>query len=275
MVFDGRGVGGGTSGMAAGLMHPYPGEQGRRSWKADEGIQATRRLLEVAERTLKQPVASFAGVRRLKPLIRDFEDVEQMGQEGYLIRSGATVYTSLYLQGLWQACQERGAQLTLLDVPSLDALAEYDQIAIAAGDGVVRFKECAPLKIKLIKGQVLTCAWPPDQPPLERSIVSRGYLAISGSPGICYLGATYEREFTSREPCLHTALELLKPKIGDLLPSPVILECKAGVRASSQNHLPILERLNAKTWVVAGMGSRGLLYHAYFAEMLSKNMLLA
>jgi glycine/D-amino acid oxidase-like deaminating enzyme len=268
-VFDSVGIGGGASGVCAGLMHPYPGEQGRLSWNAKQGLDATKQLLEISERALGQPVASFTGILRLKPLIQSFDDVEPLG-DANLIHSGVTVYTSLYLQGLWLACEQLGAKLCIAHVNSLDELQEYDQIVIAAGDGVLRFKECAHLNVKLIKGQVLTCA----HPTLERSMISKGYLAKSAIPDQCHFGATYERQFTSKEPCLQTALEHLKPKMENFFSPTTILDCKAGVRVAAQGHYrPILEQLNPKTWVLTAMGSRGLLYHAYFAEMLSQSML--
>ncbi|MFI5334514.1 MAG: FAD-dependent oxidoreductase, partial [Chlamydiales bacterium] len=38
-LFDEKGVGGAASGIACGLLHPYPGEEGKRSWRADEALR--------------------------------------------------------------------------------------------------------------------------------------------------------------------------------------------------------------------------------------------
>ena len=47
-LYDQKGVGSGASGIGSGLVHPYAGEQLRRSLYATEGMEATRRLLQVA-----------------------------------------------------------------------------------------------------------------------------------------------------------------------------------------------------------------------------------
>ena len=44
-LFDPQGIAGGASGIAAGLMHPYPGLMGMRSFMASEGIATTKHLL--------------------------------------------------------------------------------------------------------------------------------------------------------------------------------------------------------------------------------------
>lgn len=62
------------------------------------------------------------------------------------------------------------------------------------------------------------------------------------------------------------------PRIETFLPACTdyeVLECKSGVRVSGKaSYTPIVEKKDDKTWVVSGMGSRGLLYHALMAEDL-------
>ncbi len=269
-LFDPLGVGGGASGIACGLMHPYPGREGRYSWKANEGIAATRELLEVAQRTLQQPVFNDAGILRMKPLLTDYPDVVPHASTGYLIQSGITVFTQLYLQGLWLACKAKGAVLYPVKIDRLEQLKDYDKVVIAAGSGVAHFEECCDLKLRYVKGQILTC----KGPLLSRSIVGDGYIAMSETPGLCYLGATYERTFTSEAPDLAFALQELQPKAANLLPQlGEVIECRAAVRVMNASHyVPLLKNLDERTWVVTGMGSRGLLYHAYYAKLLVQAM---
>ena len=57
MIFDPKGIGGGASGIATGLLHPYVGEQGRRSVLADEGMQASKELIAEVEKRINAPIA--------------------------------------------------------------------------------------------------------------------------------------------------------------------------------------------------------------------------
>ena len=48
-LIDGAGVGGGASGVAAGLLHPYT-PRGKTIWRGEEGAARARRLLDAAAR---------------------------------------------------------------------------------------------------------------------------------------------------------------------------------------------------------------------------------
>jgi glycine/D-amino acid oxidase-like deaminating enzyme len=261
-LFDLKGIGGGASGISSGLLHPYPGEKGRRSWHADEALQATRELLQVAEQELGRHVANYNGILKVGECIDPGEDVEQLGPDTFLIKSGITVFPELYLQGLWQACQKRGVQLVIQNITTLEELKAFDQIILAVGAGVRNFPECRHLKINFVRGQILTCVL--DQ-PLERSISAKRYKAMTSTDGIYHLGATYERDLIDDKPCRETAIALLQPETE-------VLDCRAGIRVTNPAHyFPILEQINPKTWAVTAFGSRGLLYHAYFGKKLASN----
>ena len=310
-LFDQKGIGGGASGISSGLLHPYPGEQGRRSWHADEALAAARELLQVAESALGIPVARFGGILRKGPCLNPGDDVErladgsytehaskvgnlarrprkffswserplcehkartkeenlQRSQRGqkptfeacsvYFIKSGITVFSELYLAGLWKACEQRGVKLVLQQVTQLQELS-CDLIVIAAGAGIRNFPECAHLKINFVKGQVLTL-----DKILEQSISSKRYFAVTSDPKQCHLGSTYERDFMSEEPDLEKAVSLLQPE-------EKVLGCRAGIRVTNPAHyFPLLEQINRKTWALTAFGSRGLLYHAYFGKKIA------
>lgn len=285
-LFDERAVGGGASGVATGLLHPYPGEQARRSVKADEGLAATKQLLQISEGALGHPVASFSGILRFamnaeqmqnfSERASQYDDIVFQGENRFLITSGITVYAAAYLNGLWKACEALGARLVKKKISSLEELKEYDRIVIAVGAGIRAFKECEPLALRFVKGQLLLCEWPESLPPLERSLVGKGYVARGESPRLCQLGATYEREFTDGLPDLEKTKAELIPKISSFFPLAKelpILECRAGIRVMNAHHYtPLMERLSEKAWVLTGMGSRGLLYHACFAEQLASHI---
>jgi glycine/D-amino acid oxidase-like deaminating enzyme len=263
-LFDLKGIGGGASGISAGLLHPYPGEKGRRSWHADEALESARELLQVAEQELGKPVANYKGILKIGQCLNPGEDVEQLGNNTFLIKSGITIFPELYLEGLWQACQKRGVQLIVQNITAFQELAGFDQIILAAGAGIRAFPECHHLKINFIKGQVLTCA---VDKPLERSISAKHYRALMLSDQMYHLGATYERDFTDDKPCKETAMTLLQPETE-------VLDCRAGIRVTNPAHyFPIIEQINPKTWVITALGSRGLLYHAYFGKEIRQRVL--
>lgn len=256
-LYDKKGIGAGASGISSGLLHPYPGEKGRRSWHADEALEAARELLKIAEAELGRPVAQYGGIIRQGPCLNPGPDMELLADGSYFIQSGITVFPKLYLEGFWKVCQKRGVQLMLQNVGSLKEL-EADAIVIAAGAGIRNFPQCRHLKINCVKGQVLTI-----KKSLERSISSKRYFAVTEDPALCHLGSTYERDFTEEEPCKTTALKLLQPEAE-------VVDCRAGIRVTNPAHyFPIVEQIDPKTWVITALGSRGLLYHAFLARQIS------
>lgn len=275
-LFDAKGIGGGASGVAAGLLHAYPGEQGRLSAHGHEALEAANRLLKVSEKALGSPVADYAGFIRFlwndeaKERFVRYPDVEEMENGAFWIRSGVTVFPLPYLEGLRLACIALGAKLQYAHISSLSELEEYDRIILTTGAGIVHFEEAKHLKIKLIKGQVLKCAYPANVPPIERSILGKGYIAKGDTAEIFHLGSTYERTFQTDIPDRQVAIDQLKPKLNLLLPEAIdaqVVDCRAGVRAAFSGHyLPRIEKLTDKCWAITGLGSRGLLYHAYLAE---------
>jgi glycine/D-amino acid oxidase-like deaminating enzyme len=263
-VFDEHGLGKGATGASTGLLHPYPGEQGRRSWKADEGMAATVRLLAIAEEEMGVSVAKRNGIIKTGECIGAEEDVEQLEDGRFLIHSGITVFVPLYVEGLWRACEKNQATLHLQEIKNLDELAEFDYTVVAAGYGIRNFPQSSHLKINFVKGQALACHL---EEPLERSITGKQYTALTENPKVCYVGATYERYFMSEHPSLETALHLLKPSLP-------VLGVKSGMRVTNPAHyFPIMEKWDERTWCITALGSRGLLYHAYLAERLTMECL--
>lgn len=260
-LFDALGIGSGASGASTGLLHPYPGEKGRLSWKAAEAMEAARFLLKVSETEMGRPVAHYGGILKQGICLSPGADVETLGENLYLIKSGITVFVKPYLEGLWKACEKRGAKLEIQKINSLEEVAEFEAVVLCVGAGIRDFSICSHLKINFVKGQALVCAL---DKPMERSIVAKHYIALTENPGICHLGATYERDFTSSKPDLEVAIQLLNPKM------PVI-ECRSGIRVTNPAHyFPILEQIDPKTWVITALGSRGLLYHGYMGQLLTQ-----
>lgn len=296
-VFDPAGIGGGTSGIAAGLMHPYAGAHAKLNWQGRQGWQSTRSLLEVATTALDQPVAEFSGLMRLATTFEQQQDYIQCASKyedvtwlnasqcqelipgihslpGIYIQSAVTVNSPLYLKGLWLACQKYNATLEQIAIKNLKEIQDFDAIVVAMGASSTTFSELAHLPTIPVKGQVLELAWP-DLPPLPLAINSHAYMVMNQGNRSCIAGATYERNFTCISPNLEIAINDILPKVQAFLPGfgpSSVLECRAGIRASTPDHLPFARRINKQLWTLFGMGSKGLLYHSLFAEKLSREI---
>lgn len=281
-LFEKKGIGGGASGMATGLVHPYAGEQGRRSIFASEGIKTTQELIAIAEQELGEKVIVQSGIIRyvqnekqrqmFLSHCRSFGDVKPISANGFLIESGMTIDCPRYLEGLWRAVVAKGAELILSDVTDLRALSGFDQIIVAAGAGSKQFPELSSLKMSILKGQVLKCHVPETVRLPGASSICKGYVALSHHPKTCYIGSTYQRGDLTENLQPELAKEELFPKIAFFFPSVSdlkVVECRAAFRASRIGHyLPMAAKVGGNIWTLTAMGSRGLLYHAYFGKEL-------
>ena len=133
-LYDPAGIGGGASGVSAGLLHPFAGRHSKLNWMGREGVAATQGLLEIASQSLGESVAQPTGMLRIaltdemeadfKQAAALYEDIVWLSIEecqarvpglsnrpGIWIRSTLTVRSPLYLKGLWLSCHQRGASL--------------------------------------------------------------------------------------------------------------------------------------------------------------------
>lgn len=303
-VFDPLGIAGGTSGIAAGLLHPYVGAHAKLNWQGREGMVATQKLLKVATEAMGESVAENSGFLRIaltedqqgnfSRCAQNNDDVEwysadkcrelfpgSMAKGGIFIKSAMTVNTKQYLKSLWQACQDKGALLEKRKVESLSDLNDYDCVVVASGAHCSQFPELSSVKVTPVKGQILEMKWPVNEASLEIPFSSQAYVIANPKTKSCIVGATYERGFKNEAPVLDVAANELLPKATALVPAlqnAAIIDCRAGVRASTPSHLPVVTSISLgagfpNCWIITGMGSKGLLYHALYAEQLAKNIL--
>ncbi len=285
-LFDSKGIGGGASSVSTGLMHPFPGKKGTRSLRSDEGMKETLLLLDVAEQAIGRSVALRNGLFRAavteeqKSSFRAFQDPdvewkeislsELAVHEGLWIAKGVSVFSHLYLQGLWKACSSLGVQFyeECYDYEKRDR-SLFDAIVLAGGWEMIDLPICQKLPLRLVLGQSVFCRW---QRPLPFSIVSNGHMSVTEDPEICHLGSTYEH---SRHPDPNQVQALMK-RIGSFY-LPVdelkIQEVRFGIRiAPKDGHMPIVKEVSPHTWVFTGLGSRGMLYHALLGRELAETI---
>jgi len=294
VVFDSKQIGMGTSGIAAGLLHGYVGAHSNRNPRASEALQATLELIQIAELALEGKISKANGIFRpavtteqisyFKIASEKYSDIHwRIAEEctknvpcmqplpGIFIDSGLVVDCQLYLQGLWKACATLGAQFELKKILSVSELHDFDRIFIAIGADTKSLPETAHLPIKVVKGQVLEFKWPKDLAPLPYPVNSQAYVLMNPSGASCVVGATYEKVFSSCDPDIEAAINEIMPKINAFMPhltKDAIIDCRAGQRAVGPKHQPLLQKLNDRFWVLSGMGSKGLLYHALYAKEL-------
>ncbi len=92
----------------------------------------------------------------------------------------------------------------------------------------------------------------------------------------CLAGSTYERNFSSSAIDVGVAQKEICPKLASIYPplqDAKIINCHTGIRVSAPQHLPFLKKVNDRCIVLTGMGSKGLLYHALFAQRLTELLL--
>jgi glycine/D-amino acid oxidase-like deaminating enzyme len=256
-VFDG---GEGASHVSTGLLHPAPGRKAVPIWRAEEGMQATLELLEIA--SLELPVYERTGILRIAATD---EQRKNFGGETLWMPDGITVFSRRYLTGLKKACQKAKFQTQWIqDLAELD---EFDLIVLTTGAETLRF---FPLPLKKTIGQCLICRWPER---LSMSLLSQGHITPTEDPELCLVGSTYEH---TDQPDPKKALELLDKAALFYPPAKdfKIVEICSGVRIAPQiGYKPVVEKVGPKTWVFTGLGSRGLIYHALFAKSFSQQLL--
>lgn len=252
-VFDG---GKGASYVSTGLLHQSPGRRLTPTWRAEEGMKATMELLQIASQD--RAVFEKNGILRIAATE---EQRREFGGETLWIPEGITVYSRLYLAGLKKACSQ--AKFIEEWIHNLKELDDFDAIVITAGAETLQLVD---LPLQKTIGQCLICRW---KEPLAMSLLSYGHITPTEDPEFCLVGSTYEH---TEKPDPKKAVELLEKAAIFYPPAKdfQIEEIRCGVRiAPKGTYKPIVTKIDPKTWVFTGLGSRGLIYHALFAKMIA------
>ncbi|MCB1181555.1 MAG: FAD-binding oxidoreductase [Chlamydiia bacterium] len=300
-IFDPLPIGCGASGISSGLLHPFAGMHAKKSWEADSGMNATHELISESVKAGHSPVVLSKGIFRPATSEQTRNDFQKQAEKdagvewwdparikhqipsiefgdlpyggGIYVKEGMTIDVTLYLQGLWQACARGGARLIQKAVTDYEQISCYDQIIFAIGHQTDEFLH---FPIKKVKGQILKLKWPKGLPPLPFSLIGKGYLVMAEEGSACYAGATFERSFASLKPEGRIAKQLILEKILPFFPKiqeMPIMEVKAGVRATTSSHLPLVDQIEEKFWILTALGSKGLLWHAFLGKRLAQAIL--
>lgn len=285
-VIDKKGIGGGASGIAAGLLHPYVGFKCRLNWRGREALQASRQLIEtVAPNSFREGIVRIAASHEQDTLFQEaaalHEDLSMISfdhpglaaKKALFIQSGLTVDGPYYLRSLWKAIEAKGGQLLCDDVLELDHLASFDRVVVCSGQLA---RKLFSLPLHFIKGQLLKLKWPRALPPLTHSLIGKKYVVMEKDQTSCWVGATYERGVVDDQPDFAAAKDDLLAGLSSMIPELAeseVLDIQAGIRAFAPDKRPFFQQIDTRIWTLTGMGSKGLLYHALLAEELAGSCL--
>ncbi|KAH9534485.1 hypothetical protein CY35_17G008100 [Sphagnum magellanicum] len=217
---------------------------------------------------------------------------------------GLNLHPRRYLEALWMACQtfarkassvgSPGTQAVLLKqhISTLSELSGYDAVVVCMGANVVMLPELAgKLTLSMCRGVVAQLHLPPSFLEYREEVpnlLSSTWLALQGQRKMV-LGATKQWG------CGNTSTQVLADEERavweQLIPNaemfyPSIKQwevtgLQAGVRAmpprTSLGALPLAgcintlvqPKLDTDCWLIGGLGSRGLIYHAWLGELVA------
>ena len=259
-VFDAIGIGGGASGAAAGLLHPFPGKHFRKSPEATDAMYEAMVLLNATGAFLQKPIVKIPQSddekRKLSKMPLYHANLKWTG-EHLVIENGVTVFAKQHLEKLFELS---GAKLIREKIEKLPV--GFDHTIIAAGWGVREFG--IDLPIRFVKGHVAKM----KSENFSHSQIGDGYIALSEEKGKVWLGSTYEHDFKDDAIDEKMAEKLLRPKWPEKNFAP--LAYAAGVRVThTKSVTPLIANVAENVTVVTGLGSRGLLYHGLIGKKVA------
>lgn len=221
-------------------------------------------------------VSSFKEAALLYPEV-SFEEKTFLGYPGVWINQAYQIEGALYLKALEVSCQKQGAMFINTLAQSLN---QYDLIFYASGHEMLKMFPSFFEGFTPIKGQILELKKPKEFELNHAISAYKCHLFPSMTQETLFLASTYERQFIDELPQKETALNRLLPKLNflpDLLQPSDVLSVQSGVRLYAPDKMPKCLQINERSWGISALGSKGLLYHAYLAELfydyLEKNLL--
>ncbi|KAF3452997.1 hypothetical protein FNV43_RR03430 [Rhamnella rubrinervis] len=228
----------------------------------------------------------------------------------FYMPEAVNIHPLRYLQALYLACEGLvkeshtsgfGGKELYLHKKSvhklLDLEGEYQAVIICLGAKADIVSELSgKLPLRMCRGVVAHLQLPDnigeEYPDLGPSILSDAWLAIQG-PRSIYMGSTWNWKSRNSNPNVSDeeakeALKELLPKAYAIYPELkrwVFGGARAGLRAmpplTPYGSLPLLGCVNdivggnnsCKYWLFGGLGSRGLLYHAWLGKLMAQAVL--
>lgn len=228
---------------------------------------------------------------------------------GFYMPEALNIDSKHYLQALFQGCKnlvkesssfEYGQKQLSLHKRSVHRLSEfegeYDAVIICLGANMNMLPEISGrLPLRTCRGVIAHLELPDDMigyPESGPSILSDAWIAVQG-PRNLDVGSTWEWKSLNSSPNVSNdeaskALLQLLPKASSIYPAIkdwIFTGARAGLRAmpplTTLGSLPLLGCINdvigrnhtCKYWLFGGLGSRGLLYHAWLGNLMAQAVL--
>ena len=217
---------------------------------------------------------------------------------GLFIPNGVVVDAPRYLAALWDACEllaSRGpagtrASLRVRSITDVTELFdEFDEVVLCCGAGIAKLFDQSVIPVQLQGGHVLELK--PDD-SLRVGVLGTTYVAPLGETR-AMVGPTKEydatvddffdragviqRDADARATRAERELRELASRAYPPTSSWELLNLKYGVRANPprtpEGALPLVGAValgDRRVWVAAGLGARGLVYHALIGDWLSR-----
>lgn len=211
---------------------------------------------------------------------------------GLVVKPGYTVNTRLYIQSLTEYLISRDliirfnseANVTQrtderYDINFADGSSHIsNHVIYATGSAIKSDPAWDFLPFKTTKGQLLDLTFKSPL-PLHESISSMGYFAFKPSePNRLVVGSTYEHQYDDLQTDENGKITLYK-KLNRSLPGlserPHAASMWSGERVSMKDHKPAVGEhpLRRKSYVLSGLGSKGMVQGRYLAKKLSDHIL--
>jgi glycine/D-amino acid oxidase-like deaminating enzyme len=304
LLLDAGAAGGGASSAAAGLVNPFGSQRARPVWRFEEALAALEDLLEQAgagdlfrrigvlrPALSADQAAHFARAAGEHPAHAEwlsapaaaFPDV--VAPHGALhVPAGGAVDLPAMVRALVSRSRQSGAEVhehahvtaweetgdaasvTLATGEQIDAR----RVLLAPGAGISAHAELAAIGLHPVKGQVVRIERPRGLGTLP-ALAGQGYVVMEDDSLV--VGSTYEHVFVSLRPTPE-ATQLLLERAAAMVPALAgarVLDERAGVRVNTPGtRLPVVGPLpgHARIWLLAGLGSRGLLTAPLLARQL-------
>lgn len=158
------------------------------------------------------------------------------------------------------------------EIKNNDIVLRTQNVIYATGAETSESTFWSELPLHPVKGQV--AIYKTEDPlPFSCSISGNGHIGVIDDVTFL-IGSTYEHDFTythTDEYGRNYLQQKLEESLPSIAPKSQLVRQWAGVRASTPNRLPILgtHRNYSNIHIITGMGSKGLLYSKYTANLLA------
>ncbi|MFL0178487.1 MULTISPECIES: glycine oxidase ThiO [unclassified Mycobacterium] len=208
---------------------------------------------------------------------RDVEPLLAGGiRHGFRAPTELAVDNRAVVSALVDACEELGVSWAP-PVRDLAEVAADDAVVIA--NGIDAPALWPGLAIRPVKGEVLRLRWrkgclPPPQRVIRARVHGRAVYLVPRPDGVV-VGATQYEHGRDTAPAVSGVRDLLDdacalvPALGEY----ELAECAAGLRPMTPDNLPLVQRLDERTYVAAGHGRNGFLLAPWTAEQVVSELL--